>query len=422
MNRYTIILIFIISVILNVNTGVCEAKVVQHVLNNPLSNVVLEENVKFNFSTGVPSGNCAITHLDLTVSHKKTVVPQIRGWLCAYYDDYTGAHGGGGDEPEMLFNLYQQPNYKRFVKNYNPAAGEAVANRRLHFRTGYDGWNLKIDKVIYNEYFWDNIYAEVTPEKYVKITMQRNESVPYTNISVKNTVTGDDIGYYSTGAKTTYTFMDDDVIPGKYYSYSISSGFGNSSNLKYIKTIGILVPSEATLAKIAAEEAKAAAENAYTKAEAAANNTSYKNQSSGYWSYNAYSKANTAANNTSYTRYTQLPDISTKIANLDTKITNVENTILTNDNTPPDIKKIEGLNGATCTTGSKFTLVISASDNGPASNLRYKAGNGSWGSSNKVTVTTSKTGANTVTVYVSDNPTSPDAGNISQMSFTYFKI
>lgn len=223
---------------------------------------------------------------------------------------------------------------------------------------------------------------------------------------------------------------------GMYKTYDIANSAKNAANSAYNKAnsnYGILSNSSKGLYKTyeKAEAARAQAATAKTEAVNAKNaaNTassrvwdSSEGKSAATLSKEARDKANSANNNTSYIRNTQLPDINTKIANLDTKITNVENTILSNDTTPPDIKKVEGLNGATCTTSSNFTLTISASDNGPASNLRYKTGNGSWGTSNNVTVTPSKTGANTVTVYVSDNPTSPDAGNISHTSFTYFKI
>jgi len=124
---------------------------------------------------------------------------------------------------------------------------------------------------------------------------------------------------------------------------------------------------------------------AATQATTAATNTSYNGNSSAYWAYLAYNKTG-------------------------------------EDHTAPVITKVEGLNGATCTTGSTFSMVVTASDNGPVSNLRYKVGSGSWGSSNTVTATSLNAGANTVTIYVSDNPTTPDSGNISQTSFTFFKL
>jgi len=134
----------------------------------------------------------------------------------------------------------------------------------------------------------------------------------------------------------------------------------------------------------AANAAKASADIATSKATLAAANTTYNNQSAAYWAYMAQNMA-------------------------------------------PTITNVQGLNYATCTTGTEFTLIISASDNGPASNLRYRVEcNGydsGWVNNSTLTITgLTTTGAKTATVKVSDNPTSPDNGNISQESLTFFKI
>lgn len=137
----------------------------------------------------------------------------------------------------------------------------------------------------------------------------------------------------------------------------------------------------------AAQAAEAASIQAKNLAQEAKNNTVYQGQSAAYWAYQAAQAANT----------------------------------------PPVITKIQGLNGATCTRGTNFTLVVTASDNGPPSNLRYRAVCGSfdsgWLSTNQITITgLSAPGPKTAAVMVSDNPTNPDGGNIAQSTFTFFKI
>ncbi|MTI84377.1 MAG: hypothetical protein FH756_10830 [Firmicutes bacterium] len=93
---------------------------------------------------------------------------------------------------------------------------------------------------------------------------------------------------------------------------------------------------------------------ALTKATTAANQTIYNGNSSAYWAY-------VASVNTGF------------------------------DTIAPSITNIQGQNGATCTTNTSFTVVTTASDNGPDSNLRYRAicdgFDSGWGSSNSVTIT-----------------------------------
>lgn len=132
---------------------------------------------------------------------------------------------------------------------------------------------------------------------------------------------------------------------------------------------------------------KNSADAAKSSADLAASRTLYNGQSAAYWAYQAAQAANT----------------------------------------PPVITKIQGLNGATCTRGTSFTLIVTASDNGPPSNLRYRVTcdsyDSGWSSSNILTVTgLSVPGAKTATVMVSDNPNAPDSGNIAQIAFTFFKI
>ncbi len=150
--------------------------------------------------------------------------------------------------------------------------------------------------------------------------------------------------------------------------------------------------SAATLAKEARENASSAvtaANNAKASADIAVNQTTYSGQSAAYWAYVASVNAGT-------------------------------------DTIAPTIKKVQGQNGATCTTSSSFTVVITASDNGPDSNLRYRAicdgFDSGWSSSNTIALTGLTSGPKTATIRVSDNPTTPDNGNVSHESFTFFKI
>lgn len=146
--------------------------------------------------------------------------------------------------------------------------------------------------------------------------------------------------------------------------------------------------------KVLAEEAAAAAKAAEAAsvetrnlAQEIKNNTVYQNKSVAYWAYQAAQAANT----------------------------------------PPVIAKIQGLNSATCTQGSSFTLTVAASDNGPSPNLRYRVLCGSfdsgWSPASQITITgLTSPGAKTATVMVSDNPANPDTGNIARGMFTFFKV
>jgi hypothetical protein len=72
--------------------------------------------------------------------------------------------------------------------------------------------------------------------------------------------------------------------------------------------------------------------------------------------------------------------INTKLEGINTNITNIKNSI------PPQIHKVQGKNGATCTTNGYFTVVISASNANQyrAWDSAYSAPG--WGSSNVVTI------------------------------------
>lgn len=130
---------------------------------------------------------------------------------------------------------------------------------------------------------------------------------------------------------------------------------------------------DSTEGKSAATLAKEARNNA----SAAANQTIYNGQSAAYWSY------------------------------------------LAAQSTAPQINKVQGLNGATCTSGSTFTVVISAT---PGSGVNYRVTCGSfdsgWVTSNAITISSGiVSGANTATVQVKNA-----AGAVAQATFTFFKV
>ncbi|GEA14823.1 hypothetical protein E308F_10650 [Moorella sp. E308F] len=150
--------------------------------------------------------------------------------------------------------------------------------------------------------------------------------------------------------------------------------------------------SAAEAAKNSAATAATNAQNAYnaanaakTSAAAAAANTIYNGQSAAYWAYQA---AQSGA-----------------------------------DTTPPVIQKVQGLNGATCTTTGTFSVVVQATDNRAGQlQARAQVDGGAWTGwynipGNAIPVTLSSSGAHTITVEVKDL-----AGNTSQATITAFRI
>lgn len=92
-----------------------------------------------------------------------------------------------------------------------------------------------------------------------------------------------------------------------------------------------------------------------------------------------------------------------------------------NSNTAPDITKVMGLNGATCTIGTTFTIIINAS---PSSGLQYRVSmtgfDSGWTSSNQVTITgLSSSGAKIATVEVRKGT---DDSTKAQTTHLFFKI
>jgi len=137
----------------------------------------------------------------------------------------------------------------------------------------------------------------------------------------------------------------------------------------------------------------------------------------------AKSSADAAAGDADYIRNTQLPTVENKIDNLETKVANIENNMSTGDSAPPTITSVKGYNGATCTTGTTFKVVVKASDNSSDSlEFRVKADSGSWSnwtsiSNYAVATGISGGGAHTISVEVRDQ-----AGNASNDTMTVFKI
>ena len=162
-------------------------------------------------------------------------------------------------------------------------------------------------------------------------------------------------------------------------------------------------------ARDAANAAKTSADNANTNAWTAQQNSWY----SGTYGGASESVANIAG----YIRNQQLPTV-------------INNTTYNSQsaaywayqaaqNATPTISKVQGQNGATCTTGSTFTVVISAT---PSSGASYRVTCGSfdsgWVSNNTITINRGiVSGANTATVQVKNA-----AGTTAQTTFTFFKI
>ncbi|HOV79441.1 MAG TPA: hypothetical protein PK728_04985 [Bacillota bacterium] len=119
------------------------------------------------------------------------------------------------------------------------------------------------------------------------------------------------------------------------------------------------------------------AKEARNYAQTATNNTTYNSQSAAYWAY------------------------------------------LSAQNTAPEINRVQGQNGATCTTGTSFMVVISAT---PSSGASYRVTCGmfdsGWVSSNTITITGGiVSGANTAIIQVKNS-----LGTTAQTAFTFFKI
>ncbi|MTI84473.1 MAG: hypothetical protein FH756_11335 [Firmicutes bacterium] len=234
------------------------------------------------------------------------------------------------------------------------------------------------------------------------------------------------------GTKTVYVQARDKV--GNINTFSDSCFFGvtttqlynaTQENRSYINN----AKSAAEQAQIASNEARNSAVNAAGKAieardsaneaKAAAQNTVNQTYYSGTYGGSPDSVADVAG----YIRSTQLPNVENKIDNLETVVANIENNMSTGDSAPPTITSVKGYNGATCTTGTTFKVVVKANDNnsGPL-DFRIKADSGSWSnwtsiSNYEVATGINGGGAHTISVEVRDQ-----AGNTANDAITVFKI
>lgn len=109
-----------------------------------------------------------------------------------------------------------------------------------------------------------------------------------------------------------------------------------------------------------ANAANSNAASANTKASTAASRVwdSTEGKSAATLSKEARDKANATSGDATYIRNTQLPSLENSITSLEATINN--NFI--SDKSAPIITKVEGQNGATCTTNNKYTLVVTVSE------------------------------------------------------------
>ncbi len=217
-----------------------------------------------------------------------------------------------------------------------------------------------------------------------------------------------------------YYYGDDNTL--QYYTYSGSmncfSGIYHADkveidnmmlNVQNAANNALNAYNAANTASANASSAKTSADTAASRAQTTINQTWY----SGKYGGTSESTADIAG----YIRNQQLPTV-------------INNTTYNSQsaaywayqaaqNATPTISKVQGQNGATCTTGSTFTVVISAT---PSSGARYRVTCGSfdsgWVSNNTITINRGiVSGANTATVQVKNA-----AGTTAQTTFTFFKI
>lgn len=112
-------------------------------------------------------------------------------------------------------------------------------------------------------------------------------------------------------------------------------------------------------------------------------------------------------------------DALTKIQNVEFTVNSLQTSI------GPQVLRVSGLNCATATTSSSYTVDISAM--GAPGTLRYRVVCGDfdsgWRQSNVIDITgLSGTGARTARIYVSNNPDNPEHGAITETTLTFFKL
>ena len=393
------------------------AATIPHVMYNiPVSLTVWNWVTDF----GMPHGNNAITYIKYTVNYvpeRTDAQAGIEVNLC-HWRNHNGAFSGGGAGVKELSDDHfsTAPKSVTHEVNFDPLKGQGVSNYRLNtnFRGEDCHLTINIDEIRYNEYEWDTIKAEVTPEKYVKLTVARSEKIPYTTVRITNNVTGwQNSSRGVEGTYGTYTVTDTSVQPEKHYTYTIETIFGYSTfdpgdeghfngvchHTPAMYTVSVTVPSDATLARQAAEDSKATSLLVKDDTEYIRNNLfpSLQNEISTIKNQNdsMQNKMNTIKN--------QISDIQTTVVNTQT----------------PHIYKVSGLNGATCTATSSFKIVIQAPG---ATEFRVKADTGEWsewtGIGNTATATgISGNGAHTITVEARNS-----SGVTSTGQMTIFKL
>ena len=281
--------------------------------------------------------------------------------------------------------------------------------------------NITINAVDYVEYNIDNIVLENTLSG-IKITVSQNAPNPDLSYRVKNLNTWIIIGTISDLSTNSFTVTDVNPAVGvnnKYaveYAFPLNVNYGDSWACIYSGNIyrsidpGIYdaVKDSSGTVLSEARAAKELADAAHTDAQNAANRTWYNGNESAYWAYSANSKSNDAKNNSAtaanrtyysgkssarwgYDNYSKIAAVENTVNNLDsemdvinTKVTNIGNSLSTGDSTPPTLLSIQGYKNATCTTTSKFSVVVDASDPTGPVEFRVRTDTGPW--SNWITV------------------------------------
>jgi hypothetical protein len=275
--------------------------------------------------------------------------------------------------------------------NYNGSAANSGYSNWLQVEGSNDGVNWFY---ISNLNYGSNISATLPPVKRIRI------------------VAG--VGYYNSICYANFSITVNTI--------SLSLLGADQSTVQAAVDAANSAKTEAINAKNAANNAKSSADAAKTSADTAAARSYYNGNTSAYWGYNAYAKADSAASDTNYIKNTQLVNMQNAITNLTNKVTNIENTLTAGDSTPPTILSIKGYNGATCTTGSTFSVTVQAFDNSGVLEFRVMADTGAWSdwlpiSSYNTASGITGTGAHTLTVEVRDS-----AGNVSTGTMTFFKL
>ncbi|MDI6908019.1 MAG: hypothetical protein QMC81_11120, partial [Thermoanaerobacterales bacterium] len=179
-----------------------------------------------------------------------------------------------------------------------------------------DEWyEITVTRIKYRRYTVDGFEPIVTFDRFVFLSVAQSTPVKNIRYIIVRSPGGNTFG---AGGK------DVNVDPEKYYYYSLYYGFMMDVpwGQPVAATRSVKIPSDATDAKASAD--------------AAASRTIYNGQSAAYWAYQASLAA---------------------------------------QNPAPTITRVQGLNNATCTTGTTFSVVVQAAG---ATECRAKVDNGAW--------------------------------------------